>query len=130
MIKQMEEIEKLIEEEVERRVNARIEPLLQYIAEKWDISPAHVSKCVSEVSSIKVTTCLGRSKNTRKKCKNNAKENGYCHIHYDQAPKKKEPSKTIELIHTHTLPPFFLKGCPACDNRNRFRDVELELTNE
>lgn len=126
----MEQIEKLIEEEVERRVNARIEPLLQYIAEKWDISQTHVSKCVSEMTSIKVTTCLGVSKKTHKKCKNNAKENGYCHIHYDQAPKKKDRPQESELVHTHTLPPFFLKGCPACDNRNRFRDTELEITNE
>lgn len=126
----MEQIERLIEEEVERRVNARIQPLLQYIAEKWDISQAHVSKCVSEMTSIKVTTCLGVSKKTNKKCKNNAKENGYCHIHYDQAPKKKDKPTEPELVHTHTLPPFFLKGCPACDNRNRFRDTDVELTNE
>lgn len=123
------EIEKLIEEEVERRLNAKIEPLLQYISKEWDISPAMITRCLSSIVDVKISTCLAHSKRTHKRCRNSAKINGFCRIHQDQYKEvKKEIQETIE--HTHTLPPFYLKGCPACENRNRFRETDIEIFNE
>lgn len=79
------------------------------------------------IPKAQITTCLGMSKKTKKRCKNKASENGYCHIHSHQAPKKQE--KHVAK-HTHTLPPFFMKGCPVCEKSNHFRDLADSFDNE
>lgn len=124
------DIEKLIEEEVERRLNAKLEPLIQYISKEFDISQSMITKCISTIVDVNITTCLGFSKRTHKRCKNSAKQNGFCRIHQEQYKADKEKTDELSVQHTHTLPPFFLKGCPACENRNRFRDSEIEISNE
>lgn len=129
MSSRIEEIEKLIEEEVESRFNAKLEPLIRYMSTEWNINPKLITQCISTLPDAKVTTCLAYSKRTHKRCKNTVKAHGYCRLHQDSV-KRPEPILQETLKHTHTLPPFFKAGCPACENRNRFRDSELELDNE
>lgn len=128
----MDRITEIIEEEIERRVNERVTKLLEYISDKWDISLALLTKNTLELSletKIKVTQCTSVHKKTKKRCKNRAKDNGFCHLHQGQAIEKKHTEHIETEKHTHTLPPFFLKGCPVCDKANRFRDFDdIECT--
>lgn len=109
----MNEIENMIEDEVERRVNARLGAVIEHIAKNWDISILQLMRDVSTFSAVKSDQCLGYNKKTRKRCKNKGKGDGFCHAHKSQA---KKPVHTFdEIRHTHTLPPLYLSGCPACD---------------
>jgi hypothetical protein len=110
----MQDIERLIEEEVQRRVDARVGALIEHIANRWDISILQLSKDVSKFAEVKIDQCLGHNKKTKKRCRNRSRENGYCHAHQSQVPKA-PPKTSVVQEHTHTLPPFYLKGCPACD---------------
>jgi hypothetical protein len=49
--------------------------------------------------------------------------NGYCKIHQGQAPVVRSLAPPVMTIvqHTHSLPPLFLAGCPACEQHNKSR---------
>jgi hypothetical protein len=119
----MAQIELLINEEVERRVDAQLTPFLEYISGTYDIS---MKQLIQDLHRARPTTssCQGVAKKGRR-CKNRAKDNGFCHMHQSQVPKRVE--KRTEH-HTHTLPPFYLKGCPVCDAP--VRDLTDCLDNE
>lgn len=120
----MDRIKDIIEEEIEVRVNQRITQLLEFISDRWDISLAQLTKELPKaLPTTQVTQCLSIHKKTKRRCKNRSKSNGFCHLHQDQYQKQVEEKKNV-LEHTHTLPPFFLKGCPVCERANRFRDME------
>lgn len=108
-----------IENEIERRVSERITNLLEYISDTCDI-PLHVlTKLMLRIEKKKQSTCLAVNKKSNKRCKNYPKENGYCHLHQNQyVPKVIVPPAPIQksVQHTHTLPPLFMKGCPACES--------------
>lgn len=125
----MERIKDIIEEEIENRVNERVNELLEYISQRWDISLSLLTKDIpSALPKTQVTQCMNVHKKTKKRCKNRAKPNGFCHLHQSQVTDRKSSHHTIEE-HTHSLPPFFLKGCPVCDKANRFRDFDdIECT--
>jgi len=105
------QIEALIDEEVQRRIDARLNPMLEHISKLYDISYRQLLMDVQLMGEPLTTGCQGIAKKGRK-CRNNAKQNGFCHLHQSQVPKK--PERRTEK-HTHTLPPFFLKGCPVCE---------------
>jgi hypothetical protein len=125
----MNEINRLVEEEVQRRVNDTLAPLIEYISVTYDISLQQVMRDLASIKTIEVTTCLGVSAKTKKRCKNKAKTDGYCHVHLHQAPRQSSP-KHVTQKHTHTLPPFFMKGCPVCDKSKSFRDLADCFENE
>ena len=120
----MNQIENLIEEEIQRR----IEPLLRSISREFDISYESLIRVIPEKFVENTSTCMGTSKKTNKRCKKPSTKNGFCFLHQDQVPIKRKHEESIK--HTHTLPPFFLKGCPACERRNKFRDEEVSISNE
>jgi hypothetical protein len=123
------QIEILIEEEVQRRVDETLTPLLEYISKTYDISMKQLMMDAGKASTGKTTTCMGLSKKNKVRCKNRARANGFCHMHQDQykAPKPKEK----ELKHTHTLPPFYMAGCPVCDRKQHgLRDLVDCFDNE
>lgn len=106
------QIEALIEEEVQSRVDGILTPLLEYISHTYDISLNQLMSDIGRVQQKPVlTACQGLAKKG-KRCKNRGKANGYCHMHQNQVPKK--PERKFQQ-HTHTLPPFFMKGCPVCE---------------
>lgn len=114
----MSNIVNSIEAEIERRVGERITNLLEYISDTCDI-PLHVlTKLMLRVEKKKQNSCLAVNKKTNKRCKNYPKENGFCHLHQSQyVPKIIVPPQAVPkaVQHTHTLPPLFMKGCPACE---------------
>lgn len=125
----MDRIKEIFEEEVELRVNQRVNELLEYISQRWDISLVQLTRDIPKaLPQMSVTQCMSVHKKTKKRCRNRAKDNGFCHLHQAQVQKS---VSTVEVTeeHTHTLPPFFMKGCPVCDKANRFRDFEdIECT--
>lgn len=106
-----------VEAEVDRQVSDRLSAILQHISKTYRISYERLMK---ETATLEVTTgqCLGLI-GSGKRCTRHARFEGYCKSHRDQKPIMRmndtpsaEPSGPV---HTHTLPPFFLAGCPACE---------------
>jgi len=120
MSKEMEQtIMQAVETEVDRRVSDRLAVVLAHISKTYRISYERLMK---ETATLEVKTgqCLGLI-GSGKRCTRHARFDGYCKSHLDQKPivrMKDGPSACSEPAgptHTHTLPPFFLAGCPACE---------------
>lgn len=116
----MDQILRLIEEEVEKRVNK----VLEKISQTYDISLRQLLRDLATLDDVRQTTCLGI---TAKKCRCSrpGHYDGYCKIHRDQKPARAVTAAapppppvtttTPTVTHTHTLPPLFMTGCPACE---------------
>ena len=117
MSKEMEQtIMQAVETEVDRRVSDRLAAILQHISKTYRISYERLMK---ETATLEVTTgqCLGLI-GSGKRCTRHARFDGYCKSHQDQKPvvrMKEEATFLVGPVHTHTLPPLFLAGCPACE---------------
>ena len=118
MSKEIEQtIMQAVETEVDRRVSDRLAVVLQHISKTYRISYERLMK---ETATLEVKTgqCLGLI-GSGKRCTRHARFDGYCKLHLDQKPivrMREEPSDPVGTVtHTHTLPPFFLAGCPACE---------------
>jgi hypothetical protein len=124
----MEQITRLIEEEVEKQVNERVNKMLERISQTYDIS---MRQLLRDLSTVVVqqngpVTCLGlTAKKTR--CTRSAHHDGYCKIHKHQKPVNRieAPVPQVAVVqtvaHTHTLPPLFMRGCPACERSSSSR---------
>jgi Family of unknown function (DUF5763) len=121
MSKEMEQtIMQAIEAEVDRRVSDRLSAVLQHISKTYRISYERLMK---ETSTIEVGSCICLGFGVLgKRCTRPAKFEGYCNLHKDQKPivrmraEVSDPDGASPVsTHTHTLPPFFLAGCPACE---------------
>lgn len=125
----MDQIAQLIEEEVEKRVNERLKAVLEKISKTYDISLRQLVRDLDAVAEIPSTCCKGLTKKG-KRCCWSAKTDGYCNRHLDQKPVlriKRTPSvtTTVATAHTHTLPPLFLAGCPACEKSRSSNNLSL-----
>jgi hypothetical protein len=125
MSKEMEKtIMQAVEAEVDRRLSDHLAVILQHISKTYRISYERLMK---ETATLEVSTsrCLGLV-GSGKRCTRHARIEGYCNIHKDQKPvvRMKEPEARPDAeaagpAHTHTLPPLFLAGCPACEKVSR-----------
>ena len=127
-----QQILNLIQEEVERRVTDRLGRVLEKISQTYDISMRQLLRDVETLEkSVPVSRiCLGVKKN-KQRCQRPCKDgNSYCHLHMDQRPiQRMAPSipraaSSTHVEHTHTLPPMFVSGCPACE---KTRSVRLDI---
>jgi hypothetical protein len=127
-----QQIAQLIESEVERRVLERMTTALEKISRTFDISLQQLLRTASEnsTSAWNGNVCHGLSKSSKQKCKRGVKDgSGYCSCHKDQKPVQRVivPSRSqLSLmaptpVHTHSLPPMFLAGCPACERGKNSR---------
>lgn len=128
----MDQIARLVEEEVERRVNERLTAALEKISQTYDISLRQLLRDIGTPGgqTWNGNVCHGTVKSGQK-CKRGVKDgSGYCVCHKDQRPipRAVAPVRTPSMVslvqHTHTLPPMFLAGCPACE---RNQNVRLEI---
>lgn len=116
----MENITKLIEDEIEKRVNERLNTILEKVSRTYDISLRQLMRDVSSMDDVPCTTCKGLTAKG-KRCSRSANFEGYCHLHKKQKPvqrvivQSRAPVVSMPLTHTHTLPPLFMAGCPACE---------------
>jgi hypothetical protein len=92
------QIETMIQEEVQRRVDETLTPMLEYISRTYDITLKQLMLDVASVNTKPIScTCQGLAKRG-KRCKNRAKDNGYCHMHQDQIPKKPERRPAAPIV--------------------------------
>ena len=106
----------IIETEVNRRVSERLSNVVQHVSRTYRLP---FEKLMKDVASLEVKSdqCLGLvGKGTR--CTRHARIDGYCKMHQDQKPviAMRPPEPEVQAVaHTHSLPPMFLAGCPACE---------------
>lgn len=109
--------EQALEDEIETRVNERITKVLEIISHNYKIKYARLLSDLALVDSEN-KVCCGLTK-TGKRCQRPAKNDGYCKNHTSQKPEVRKIAvarSPPKLSHTHTLPPLFMKGCPACES--------------
>jgi hypothetical protein len=126
-----QQIAQLLEDEVERRVLERMTTALEKISRTYDISLQQLLRTASEntTSVWNGNVCHGVTAK-KQKCIRRVKDgSGYCSCHVSQKPVQRVivPSRSQQALctpHTHTLPPMFLEGCPACERgRNSRIDI-------
>jgi hypothetical protein len=119
------QILEVLENEVNRRVSERLSNVVHHISRTYRLSYDRIMKEVAGLEGTKTDQCLGLvGKGTR--CTRHARIDGYCKTHQDQKPRvlmkevtvPESSSSSVTLLqnqHTHSLPPLFLAGCPACE---------------
>jgi hypothetical protein len=110
--------EQALEAEIELRVNERVTKLLEVISKNYNIRYARLLSdfAALERTSSSEASCCGVTK-AGKRCQRPGKYDGYCKNHMIQKPEVRTTrvSSPQKVTHTHTLPPLFMKGCPACE---------------
>ena len=115
------QIAKMIEEEVERRLEERLTKVLEHISKTYDVS---MKQLLKDTSTLKVDdkTCMGlTSKKTR--CKLKQHQHGYCKHHQDQRPRQIQQSTSVSDMsavksqHNHPGTILWKDGCPGCKKK-------------
>ena len=106
----MDKIQELIEAEIRDQSERKVANFISYISKRY-----HIPK-----DALLRDWCNSYDLPPRKNCllcNNKPKYNGYCKKHVPRLTPPPPPSDTdnSKLVHTHTFPPMYLKGCPACD---------------
>ena len=124
----MDQVVKLLEDEIDKRVNERINTVLEKISKTYDISMRQLMRDLDSMSETPSSCCKGLTCKG-KRCSRVAKSDGYCHMHLKQKPVQRvsrTPSApTLAVAHTHTLPPLFMAGCPACERSRSASNLSL-----
>ncbi len=111
-----QQIMAVIETEVNRRVSERLSNVVQHVAKTYRLPFEALMRDVAALE-VKTDQCLGLvGKGTR--CTRHARIDGYCKMHQDQKPRivmRPADAAPSGPVHTHSLPPMFLAGCPACE---------------
>ena len=115
----MDHISKIIEDEIDKRVNERLGLVLEKISRTYDISLRQLMRDVSSMNDVPCTICKGLTAKG-KRCSRTSTDGGYCHLHQRQKPVQRAVTTMQQRVHvptahTHTLPPLFMAGCPACE---------------
>ncbi|QIG59860.1 hypothetical protein [Dishui Lake phycodnavirus 4] len=113
----MSEIEKLINEEVERRLLSRLTKYAENISIVHGIPLRLVLRDIPK-NDIGDTRCKGLLK-SGKRCSRNFKTDGYCLLHVHQKKSSDPITIVSDVIHNHPFPPLFMQGCPACEHTRK-----------
>lgn len=132
----MEQINKLINQEIDKQVQARITTFIEHISRTYDISMKVLLRDLTSALEEKneevqpgFVQCLGVNQSNRKRCKFGAGPTGYCKKHRDQYRPPPSPSKVCTVIeHTHTMPPLFDPNCPVCVKKDNKPKDKLLIT--
>lgn len=126
------QIAKLIEEEVERRLEDRLTKVLEHISKTYDVS---MKQLLRDTSTLQVDekTCMGlTTKKTR--CKLKQHQNGYCKHHQDQrprqihqAPQPVSDMSTMKSQHNHPGTVLWKEGCPACNKKKASKPLMIDI---
>jgi hypothetical protein len=111
-------IEDAIEEEITKRVHEKMTQFLEVISRNYSI---RYQRLLSDLASMDSSSrgggggmCCGTVK-SGKRCQRPGKYGGYCKVHENQKPDVRSVVETTRREHTHTFPPLFKAGCPACE---------------
>lgn len=135
----LQKITDLVKDEIQKGVNEKLTKYAEYVSRRYDISLNILLDDMRNLDILEIPKvdhgdcdngqCLG-TKAGGKRCKLKGKYNGYCRWHKQQKPHR-VPSRTFtgeiepELKHTHTLPPLFKAGCPACERTKNTTQQQL-----
>jgi len=104
----MEHITKVIEDEIQKRVEAKVTKFIEMVAKTYDISIKSLLHDLARAKSnseLETTQCMGFTPKG-KRCKFSATHDGYCKKHIHQ--KKQRPiantSNTSRPVSSPTLP--------------------------
>lgn len=117
----------IIENEVNRRVSERLSNVVLHVSKTYRIP---FEKLMKDVAGLEVKTdqCLGLT-GAGTRCTRHARIDGFCKMHQDQKPiiamRPEATTGEPAVQHTHTLPPMFLSGCPACEKVKTVKNFEL-----
>jgi hypothetical protein len=121
------QISQVVEQEIQKQVFKKINKFVEYIARRHDISLKLILEDLNNIDSLEIpgpilkdNQCVGiRTNGNRCKMRRWKGGSGYCRWHMDQKQQVipvRSPSTTrLAVEHTHSLPPLYLAGCPACD---------------
>ena len=116
-----------VDQEVKKQVEANLTKYAEYISKRHDISLRLLIEDIRNMhedpQKIEESVMGNQSMGTRsggKRCKRPGGKTGYCAWHASQ---KKPVIKTMStenfcrpvVQHTHSLPPLYMEGCPACE---------------
>ena len=114
------QIAKMIEDEVERRLQEKLTKVLEHISKTYDVS---MKQLLKDTSTLKVAdnTCLGLT-SKKQRCRLKQHEHGYCRIHQNQRPVQRPMQHTssvsdmssVKSQHNHPGSILWQDGCPGC----------------
>ena len=116
MVTLSQQIDKLIDVEIDKRVQ---EALTRYAETIATVHRIPLSLLLRDLPSVRPGTgiCIGTTKDGKgPRCTRIGKYEGYCMLHYEQR-KKFQPIQLVQdcgLKHNHGVPPLFRDDCPAC----------------
>jgi hypothetical protein len=118
--------EQALEAEIEARVNERITKVLEIISKNYKITYARLLSDLASVEKTSDGMCCGVTK-SGKRCQRPGKHEGYCKNHRSQKPEVRvtKVNSPERVTHTHTLPPLFMKGCPACESNKCVKSLRI-----
>ena len=124
-----------LQQEIDKQVHESLTKFAEFISNRYDISLRLLLQDLStnlEVPSTPTSVsipdgrCAGMTAKG-KRCNFTAKQGGYCKHHQDQKRVARPVIRTESYIdHIHTIPPLFMKGCPACEKSNENEKVHSE----
>jgi hypothetical protein len=119
-----EKLLKLIDEELDEKVNIAINEYAKIISEKHGIYLKDLLKDIPE--SYSNIFCKG-TKNNGERCTFKSHENGYCKHHKQQGERICQRIFPTSNVHTHGPEQMFVKGCPGCENKKELIDINSIL---
>ena len=115
-----EKITKLVNEELEDRVNSILNEYAEKISKKHAIPLELLLKDIPE--SYTSTICKG-TKTDGHRCTFKAGMNGYCRHHKAQGDRLCQRSVSNSSLHNHGPDQMFVRGCPGCESSNGLIDL-------
>jgi hypothetical protein len=122
-----------VDQEIKKQVNQQVTKYAEIISRRHDIPIKLLFEDIQNLDSVSCEDsgqqCAGKRSNG-KRCKMKAGADGYCRWHGDQNRKilRPPPPPTTQIIkHTHTLPPMFLAGCPACERNTTEKKLLIDI---
>jgi hypothetical protein len=115
-----EKITKLVDEELEDRVNSILNEYAEKISKKHGISLDILLKDIPE--GYTSTVCKG-TKADGHRCTFKSIYNGYCRHHKTQGERLCQRTFSSTSIHNHGSEQMFVRGCPGCESSNGLIDL-------
>jgi hypothetical protein len=111
----LQALTKLVDEEVEKRVNEKLTKYAEYVSKTYDISIKLLMRDMLNINELVIPNteickpgqCLGINMGG-KRCKFKGKQAGYCSRHVEQKPKA--------VIQIKSAPPSAIKNSVSTDN--------------
>jgi len=116
-----EKITKLVDEELEHRVNSILNEYAETLSKKHGISLDILLKDLPDTYTS--TTCKGTKSNGHR-CTFKGTYGGYCRHHAAQGARINcNKSLSSSSLHNHPPDQMFVQGCPACECSNELIDL-------